>query len=173
MSVILVTGGARSGKSRFAEQLARQKGGKTLYHATGVAVDGEMKKRIARHRARRPAEWGLLESPSRLSVASYAGYDVVLFDCLSAWVSNRLLEWEDRLDAAEEAILGQLNDWLNDAANAPQTIIVVTSEVGWGGVEMSPLGRAFQDALGLANQMAARRAEEVYAVLSGLPWRLK
>ncbi|RKD24941.1 hypothetical protein BEP19_03640 [Ammoniphilus oxalaticus] len=174
MSLILVTGGVRSGKSEFAEELARQQGGQVLYQATGLASDQEMESRIALHRDRRPAGWGLLESPLELPLAAYAGYDTVLIDCLSAWISNHLFFAEDEnYGEVESAVLDRLREWIDRVIAGTQTVIVVSSEVGMGGVAMSPLGRSFQDVLGIANQMIALQADEVHAVLSGIPLRLK
>lgn len=166
MTLILISGGVRSGKSQFAEDLANQKGAKILYQATGIACDQEMEERIEKHQKRRPEDWGLLESSYDL-VADYLDYDVVLVDCLSTWVSNRLIQEE------EVTLLSELEEWLKGLESGQQTVIVVTSEVGLGGVAMSSLGRKFQDLLGEANQRVARQAQEVYAVISGIPWRIK
>lgn len=168
MRLILVTGGIRSGKSGFAEELASEKGARVLYQATGLACDQEMETRIERHQKRRPKEWGLLESALDLSIEAYNDYDVVLLDCLSAWISNHLLQEKERAE-----VLSILGTWLENLKGLPQTVIVVTSEVGLGGVAMSSLGRAFQDLLGESNQLVAHYADEVHAVMSGIPWRLK
>lgn len=180
MSLLYITGGVRSGKSKFAEQLAEERGTRVLYIATGTASDGEMARRIERHRNRRPASWGTLESPYELvSLPLQAeGYDVVLMDCLSAWISNRLLQAETeeadrRHERTAQEALDEWTRWLAQIRDSAYTVIVVSSEAGMGGVAMSPLGRRFQDMLGEANQHAAHQADEVYAVLSGIPWRLK
>jgi adenosylcobinamide kinase / adenosylcobinamide-phosphate guanylyltransferase len=173
MTLILVTGGVRSGKSGFAEELAKKKGGKVLYQATGISCDQEMENRIERHRKRRPKEWGLLESTLDLSIVAYSEYDVILVDCLSTWVSNHLVQAEEKAGHWEAGFLSVLRKWLDSLSLLDQTVIVVTSEVGLGGVAMSSLGRAFQDFLGEANQMVAMQSDEVYAVMSGIPWRLK
>lgn len=181
MSLILVTGGVRSGKSRFAEELAQQASESVLYVATGEAWDSEMSARIERHRARRPASWGCVEVGGRLgeSLPACSGYDVVLVDCLSTWVSNRLVsvsEEEWRSEAVTREVLTDAQEWLaavTAGSNPGQTVIAVTSEVGLGGVAMNRLGRWFADVLGDVNQMAARQADTVYAVLAGIPWRIK
>lgn len=173
MTLILVTGGVRSGKSGFAEEIANKRGGKVLYQATGISCDQEMEKRIERHLQRRPKEWGLLESPLDLSIDAYCDYEVILVDCLSSWISNHLVQVDHKAEPQEAKILSLLRVWLDDLSDLHQTVIVVTSEVGLGGVAMSSLGRAFQDFLGEANQMVALHADEVYAVMSGIPWRLK
>ncbi|MDH4618993.1 bifunctional adenosylcobinamide kinase/adenosylcobinamide-phosphate guanylyltransferase [Brevibacillus sp. AY1] len=178
MSLILVTGGVRSGKSGFAEELASETGKRVLYVATGEAKDEEMRNRIELHQARRPAEWGCVEIPQYLSHSIQAAkeYEVVLLDCLSTWVSNWLMavpEEKWRNDAITQEIYQEAKAWLDGLAAAPQTVIAVTSEVGLGGVAMNKLGRWFADVLGDVNQMTARRADTVYAVFSGIPWRIK
>jgi Adenosyl cobinamide kinase/adenosyl cobinamide phosphate guanylyltransferase len=178
LSLVLVTGGVRSGKSRFAEELAEQAGERVLYVATGQAWDEEMKQRIERHKERRPSQWGSVEVGERLcdyeSVAS--GYGVVLIDCLSTWVSNRLMSVEEaqwRSQEHTEALLQELEAWLALVSRSPQKVIAVTSEVGLGGVAMNRLGRWFADVLGDVNQQTARQADAVYAVMAGIPWRIK
>jgi len=178
MSLILVTGGVRSGKSGFAEELASETGKRVLYVATGEAKDEEMLSRIALHRSRRPAEWGCAEIPLYLSqsIQSAQEYEVVLIDCLSTWVSNRLMsvpEQEWRSETITQEIYDEAKAWLDGVAASSQTVIAVTSEVGLGGVAMSRLGRWFADVLGDVNQMVGRHADTVYAVWSGIPWRIK
>lgn len=178
MSLILVTGGVRSGKSGFAEELASETGKRVLYVATGEAKDEEMRSRIALHRSRRPADWGCVEIPLRLSESIQAAreYEVILIDCLSTWVSNRLMavpEQDWRSEAITREVYEEATAWLGGVSASSHTVIAVTSEVGLGGVAMSRLGRWFADVLGDVNQMTARRADTVYAVLSGIPWRIK
>ncbi|MFC8684425.1 bifunctional adenosylcobinamide kinase/adenosylcobinamide-phosphate guanylyltransferase [Brevibacillus porteri] len=178
MSLVLVTGGVRSGKSRYAEELAMTLGSRVLYVATGKAWDDEMKQRIELHQARRPLEWGCVEVGERLTDyhAFCEQYDVVLIDCLSTWVSNRLMsvdESEWRSPSHTQALLQEAEAWLSLVHNSPQKVIAVTSEVGLGGVALSRLGRWFADVLGDVNQRSARQADAVYAVLSGIPWRIK
>ncbi|MBN6186766.1 bifunctional adenosylcobinamide kinase/adenosylcobinamide-phosphate guanylyltransferase [Aneurinibacillus sp. BA2021] len=178
MSIILVTGGVRSGKSAFAERLAAERGASVLYVATGVCTDEEMERRIAMHRERRPASWGTSETPYGAAdgVDAYHAYDAVLFDCVSTWISNLLIAVpEERLrDEGETArIMNEVERWLASAKQYAGTLIVVTSETGLGGVAMSRLGRWFQDLLGMVNQRIAAEAEEAYAVLSGIPLKIK
>jgi adenosylcobinamide kinase/adenosylcobinamide-phosphate guanylyltransferase len=178
LSLILVTGGVRSGKSRFAEELAEQSEGSVLYVATGKAWDKEMQARIERHRERRPTDWGCIEVGESLADARVATekYDVVLIDCLSTWVSSRLMsvpESEWRSEAITQSILQETQLWLSALDGADRTVIAVTSEVGLGGVAMNRLGRWFADVLGDVNQLTAKQADVVYAVLSGIPWRIK
>lgn len=178
MKLIYITGGIRSGKSHFAEKLAKERGTKVLYVATGVSGDGEMEQRIELHRRRRPANWDLWESPLDLTDFRLraVNYDVILLDCLSTWVSNRLLEAEEDQIQDEEMtgkIFLDLKVWLESLIHSHYTVIVVSSEVGLGGVAMSHLGRWFQDVLGEANELVAQHAHEGYAVLSGIPLRIK
>lgn len=180
MSLMLVTGGVRSGKSRFAEELATRTGETVIYVATGEAWDAEMAVRIERHKARRPASWACVEAGGRLaeSLEACAGYGVVLVDCLSTWVSSRLMsvpEEQWRSEAITRDVLREAEEWLAAVAQrgAQQTVIAVTSEVGLGGVAMNRLGRWFADVLGDVNQLAARQAKTVYAVMAGIPWRIK
>lgn len=177
--IIFVTGGVRSGKSRFAEQLAQEIGqGSVLYAATGVACDQEMDQRILLHKERRPSSWGLVEAPydPMLIVPYMSKYQAVLFDCLSAWVSNRLLQASEMEEskAAAALIYRNLEEFMQQIdQDVSSSIIFVTNETGLGGVAMSPLGRWFQDVLGEVNQKVAAKADVAYAVWSGLPWRLK
>ncbi len=179
MGLIFITGGIRSGKSAFAEKLASQKGGNSVvYIATGLNTDSEMEQRIQLHQVRRPASWGLIEESYHLVGAITFGqtYEVALFDCLSTWISNRLLSvpeerWGD--PSSVKPLFDDLRQWLEEVSKSEFTVIVVSSEAGLGGVAISRLGRWYADVLGEANQQVAQQADEVYAVLSGIPWRLK
>ncbi|HEX7055650.1 MAG TPA: bifunctional adenosylcobinamide kinase/adenosylcobinamide-phosphate guanylyltransferase [Bacilli bacterium] len=196
MSVVFITGGVRSGKSEFAEQWisARQESrvrtgasrekqpaapdASVLYIATSIAADEEMARRIAEHRLRRPASWQTCECPYALpDMAALSGHSFVLLECLSGWVSNRLIQAEQSgaagLKRARSAVLDEWAKWLAAGKAASAQIAIVSNEVGLGGVALYPLGRAFQDCLGEANKLAAAAADEVYAVISGIPWRLK
>ncbi|WP_134684038.1 bifunctional adenosylcobinamide kinase/adenosylcobinamide-phosphate guanylyltransferase [Brevibacillus migulae] len=178
MKLILVTGGVRSGKSRFAEELVAAETESVLYVATGQAWDDESANRIREHRLRRPAHWGLLEIKDSLAeIMQIAGDNQgVLLDCLSGWISRKLMELpEEKL--RDEEISRQLHheigQLLENARTFHGTMVIVTNEVGLGGVALTPLGRWFADVLGEANQQMARHADEVYAVMAGIPWRLK
>ena len=183
-TVTLVTGGARSGKSAFAEALARGAGDRTLYVATAEALDDEMAARIAHHRARRPASWRTEEAPLDLGAAmrrAGADVDVALVDCLSVWAANRLLAlgdeaqpgWWERVRRLEVALAGELEQLVATTREIDVRLILVTNEVGAGVVPPTPLGRAYRDLLGRLNQVAARRVDEVYLVVAGLGVDLK
>ena len=171
MRVILITGGARSGKSRYAQRLARELGGDDVaFVATGVRTDDEMAARIARHRAERPAAWTTIEAPRNAAAAVRdAPAGVVLLDCLSFLVANAVTAaFEAGEDAAREAALAEVAALLAAADARAGTLVVVTNEVGLGIVPATPLGRWFRDALGEANQRVAARAERVVLMVSGL-----
>jgi adenosylcobinamide kinase / adenosylcobinamide-phosphate guanylyltransferase len=167
MTIILITGGARSGKSTRAELRVRGFAGKPVYIATAEALDAEMNERIARHRARRGSEWLERETPLELAamLVETDGDGARLVDCLTLWLSNLMhaaRDWE------KEALL--LVDTL---ARQRSPVVLVTNEVGLGIVPDNALARQFRDAAGLLNQMVARAADEVEFVVAGLPMRVK
>ena len=161
----LVLGGARSGKSRHAEQLAMQGPPPWTYVATGQAWDQEMHDRIAAHRAARPPGWITVEAPIDLApVLAQPG--VVLVDCLTLWLTNLMLAEDDvDVDAATTR--------LETALDRTDPTILVSNEVGLGIVPETPLGRRFRDAAGLLHQRLAARARRVILVVAGLPLIVK
>lgn len=170
----LITGGARSGKSTFAQSLCgKQK--KIIYIATARETDGEMAARIQIHRASRPADWLTVEEPLRLGEAAYkhAGMaDFLLIDCLTVWLSNLLFEHRGcPQDDVEAAARGQV-DRVVDAASRC-SIIAVTNEVGSGIVPISAVARQFRDLQGMVNQHAAAQAETVFLMTCGIPMQVK
>ncbi len=176
MSRTLVLGGARSGKSVYAERLASDlaaaRGGALVYVATAEAWDDEMRARIAEHRARRGADWTLFEAPRDLGGARRAtarADRVVLIDCLTLWLTNELLAKEATPDLLQDA----LSVFLAAFRDAPGAVVAVSNEVGLGVVPESALGRAFRDAQGRLNQNAAAAADHVVFVAAGLPVALK
>ena len=172
--LIFVLGGARSGKSSFAEQLAMQ-GERVLYVATAQALDEDMDQRIAAHRAQRPQAWDTLEEPLDLVGTlpnSLMGYDTCLLDCLTLWVSNLLLSKEGNPEAQDE-ILASARELLDVYEQSQDTWIVVSNEVGLGVVPPSRLGSVYRDALGKVNQVVAARADKVYLMVAGLALDLK
>jgi adenosylcobinamide kinase/adenosylcobinamide-phosphate guanylyltransferase len=167
MPIILITGGARSGKSVRAESRTRSFRGQPVYIATAEALDGEMRERIARHRARRGGEWLERETPLELAaaLAETDGGGARLVDCLTLWLSNLMhaeRDWVQETSALSEALAVQTSP-----------VVLVTNEVGLGIVPDNALARAFCDAAGLMNQAMARVADEVEFVISGLPMRVK
>jgi adenosylcobinamide kinase/adenosylcobinamide-phosphate guanylyltransferase len=167
-ALTLVLGGARSGKSRYAEALVTAAAKAGTYIATAEAGDREMAARISHHRARRGAFWRTVEEPLDIAHAIAAEADParpILVDCLTLWLSN--LFGAGRIVAHEsEALLGALRD-----ARGP--VVLVANEVGMGLVPETPLGREFRDAAGQLNQAVAAQAERVVFVAAGLPLVLK
>jgi adenosylcobinamide kinase / adenosylcobinamide-phosphate guanylyltransferase len=162
----LVIGGARSGKSRFAEGLARDTGLTRSYIATAEAWDDEMRDRIARHRADRGTDWRLFEAPRDLAATlGQVPPGVVLIDCATLWLSNHLL--------AESDLELQTEGLINAILNCKASVIMVSNEVGWSIVPDNALARRFRDAQGRLNQRLASTAGLVVAVMAGLPMVLK
>jgi len=166
-ALTLVTGGAKSGKSRFAEGLVTQTGRSRVYIATAEAWDDEMRARIAAHRADRGQAWRTIEAPRDVAGA-LGGVDadeVVLLDCATLWLTNEMLADAD-LEASAEGLLTAL-------VACPAPVVVVTNELGWSIVPDNALARRFRDEQGRLNQRLAARADLVVAVISGLPLVLK
>ena len=175
-ALVFVTGGVRSGKSRYAEGLATHFGGDDVcVVATLEARDEEMTRRVARHQKRRPSAWRTAEAPHAVAEAvGEAEERVVLLDCLSGWVSNIVLEREEEgEERAVEAVLEKVETFAHTVLASCKTVIVVTNEVGLGVVPAYPLGRWYRDALGLANQHLASAADAVILVTVGIPQTLK
>ncbi|GAB6062476.1 bifunctional adenosylcobinamide kinase/adenosylcobinamide-phosphate guanylyltransferase [Deferrisoma palaeochoriense] len=169
--IVFVTGGARSGKSRFAQRIAEAWEGPLLYVATAEVLDDEMADRVRRHRADRGPRWETLEEPLDLPAALRAaeGFGGALVDCLTLWVSNLLGRW-----GGDETGLAAALDGFYQALEAFRgRVCLVTNEVGSGIVPENALARRFRDLAGRVNQECAARAHEAYLVVSGLPVRLK
>jgi len=183
--IILVTGGARSGKSRYAEKIADELSGKVLYVATAKAIDEEMKDRIAHHRLGRPPEWQTFEGYKGFENARFTelakSFEVVLVDCLTIMSSNILLDFigDDYVYTVESAeqierkVLIEVNNLMNSLEEAGVVAIFVTNEVGMGLVPEFPIGRLFRDISGRVNQRVADRASEVYFCVCGIPMKVK
>ncbi len=168
---IFITGGARSGKSRLAERLAENEGSPLCYIATGRPGDAEMAERIAAHRARRGEKWNTVEEPLQLTEAvkeADGRYRAVLVDCITLWLTNLLLTHEDAGRALDEVrkLAGLL-----PCLTTP--LVLVSNEVGMGIVPDNPLARTFRDLAGMANEILAAAADEVYVTISGIPLKLK
>lgn len=179
--LILVLGGARSGKSEFAESLAGGMSPSVTYVATAAAGDGEMARRIADHRSRRPSGWKTVEETHLLpEVLREHGAipGVVLVDCLTVWLTNLLLDESIPHPGAadeekEDHIALRVAELAHSALECKSNIILVANEVGMGIVPAYPLGRLFRDAAGRTNRHLARVADEVYFVAAGLAWEIK
>jgi adenosylcobinamide kinase/adenosylcobinamide-phosphate guanylyltransferase len=174
MKNILITGGARSGKSRFAQQLAAEAGGNVLFIATAEAKDEDMRLRIEAHRQARPAGWKTLEAPLEVSgiIGQHIGeVEIVIIDCITMLVANIMLQDTGKA-SAEELALTEIEALVDRMDRIGATFILVTNEVGLGIVPDNALGRRYRDCLGRANQMLAQRADEVYLMVMGIPVRL-
>jgi adenosylcobinamide kinase/adenosylcobinamide-phosphate guanylyltransferase len=170
MHLTLVTGGARSGKSDYAERLALAQNVTTTFVATGEASDEEMSARIARHRAQRAQSWITVEAPlgAAKAVAS-ATTALVLLDCLTLLASNALLAAEAGGGAGEAAVEDEVRALLAARTRRDGRLIVVTNEVGLGVVPATGLGRRYRDALGSANRTVAEASDHVVLMVSGIP----
>lgn len=196
MTLYLVTGGARSGKSRFAEQLAERLAGyggeaaesaaigrRLVYVATMQALDEETSERIRRHRERRASAWETVEEPYRPesivgNVCTQQGSSAVLLvDCVTLWLSNLLLDEEGRdrwaLPEVQDELAERAEHLARVAAASSCPVILVTNEVGDSLVPEYPLGRVFRDLAGRVNQILAQHAEEVYLTVCGIPVSLR
>ena len=177
----IILGGARSGKSSYAEQLAAEMGQQILYVATAQAWDDAMAERIANHRAQRPDSWQTLEAPTQVASAiaqtrdRAPAFDLVLIDCLTLLASNVLIALPENATEAEAtaALQREIDALLALYAEQNSTWIIVSNEVGLGIVPAYPLGRLYRDALGRANQQLAATADDVLFMVAGLPLVVK
>lgn len=178
-SLILLLGGARSGKSTTALRMAAERGNNSvLFVATATASDDEMTARIAQHRAERPEAWQTLEAPRQVGAAIAQVVplpSVIVVDCITLLAANALLALPETCtqEQANAAVLSEIDSLLAVQRASAATWIVVSNEVGMGIVPPYRLGRLYRDALGSANQRLAAAADEVYLLVAGLAWRLK
>lgn len=179
---ILITGGVRSGKSRFAQELALKSAKRVLFVATAVAGDEEMRQRIAEHRRTRPAAWSTLEVTTQVGneIRQKVGTaQVVIVDCITLLVSNILGQYTDQtgeqIDAplVEKEVSREISALLECVHYLDASFIMVTNEVGAGLVPANKIGRLYRDLLGKANQLLAQQADEVYLMVAGLPVMIK
>jgi len=175
--LILVTGGARSGKSSFAEKLAKEANKDVTYLATCQALDEEMALRIEEHKKRRPKNWKTIEEPlNASSVIEKEGKSdrVILLDCLALLVANLIFSKGDSTsELIDQAVLNEIKTLAKISKDVPASVIIVTNEVGMGIVPEYPLGRAYRDTLGKANQILASEVDEVYLLVCGIPVNVK
>ena len=164
MTLVVLVGGARAGKSTLAADLARRWEGQVVYVATAEAGDEEMRSRIELHRAERPAEWTTIEEPLRLG-ETLAGLDegaLAVVDCLTLWVANLLGRGD-----SEQAIVAEADAVAAAARARAAPVVVVTNEVGLGIVPATPSGRAYRDLLGRVNSTFVERADKAALVVAG------
>jgi len=179
---ILLLGGARSGKSRLAQEMAKGISARVLYVATATAGDADMQQRISRHRKERPASWQTLEATCNLGQSisgSSKNCDVVLIDCITLLVNNIFCRHEEKQFAdIDEAILDnevqqEITDLIDCIKRTAVSFIIVSNETGLGLVPENRMGRLYRDCLGRANQRLAQIADEVYFLIAGIPVRIK
>ena len=182
--ITLITGGARSGKSSYAEKIAADISGKVLYIATAVAFDVEMQERIAIHKKSRPQDWDTYEGYKGLDkvIEAAKGHDVILLDCVTVMLTNLLWEYpgmdfetpsQEVLAEAEEYVRHEFDKLLKAANGYGGSLIMVTNELGSGLVPESPIARSFRDIAGRVNQQIAAHCQEVYLTVCGIPVQIK
>ena len=182
MKTILITGGARSGKSRFAQELALKSGKPVLFVATAEAGDEEMRQRIEEHQKKRPSTWKTLEVTTGVGkeiLEKVGGAQVVIVDCITLLVNNIFNQFADQTDEQMDAFLvekevnREITELIDCINRLDASFIIVTNEVGMGLVPANRMGRLYRDLLGKANQLLAERADEVYLMVAGLPVKVK
>lgn len=169
--LILVSGGARSGKSTFAEEYVLHEDKHVGYLATAEALDKEMMERIEKHKMRRPSSWKTFEEPlkpAQIIAENYQECHVWLMDCITLYVSNMLFKYMD-----EDMILKEIEKLIETIRVTGITMVAVTNEVGWGLVPPDSISRAYRDIAGRVNQKLASCADEVYLVTMGIPLKIK
>lgn len=183
--ILLVTGGARSGKSTFAEKYLMDRFEKVAYIATAIPFDDEMKLRIAKHKAQRPSHWETFEQYKNLDllVSEIAkSNEACLLDCLTIMVTNWMMDAEhidwyhpspELVDGLQKDILSAMVVLMERLRTLNLTMVFVTNELGMGVVPENPMARAFRDLAGRVNQLVASYADEVYLLVCGLPMTIK
>ena len=179
---VLIIGGARSGKSQFAQELALKSGEPVLFVATAIAGDEEMRHRIEEHQKARPAAWSTLEVTTNVGSQieqKIGGAQVVIIDCITLLVNNIFSQYGsqsgEEIDASlvEEKLTAEINELVECINRVDASFIIVTNEVGLGLVPVNRVSRLYRDLLGRTNQMLAQQADEVYLMVAGLPVQIK
>lgn len=182
MATILIIGGARSGKSSFAQELAQRSGKQVLFVATGVAIDEEMKHRIEEHQKARPATWRTLEVSTDVGNQISKNIDeaqVVIVDCITFLVNNIFNQYSaqtnEQIDTPliEQKVTSEISELVDCISRIDASFIIVTNEVGMGLVPANKMGRDYRDLLGRANQLLAQHADKVYFMVAGMPMKVK
>lgn len=183
--IVLATGGARSGKSTFAEKYLEERYEQVSYIATAIAFDDEMRARIAKHQAQRPSHWETFEAYKeldRLVTQIDSRSKGCLLDCLTILVTNWMMDdtridWDrpepEAVNRLQSEILSAVGELLETLKGLELTMVFVTNELGMGIVPENPMARAFRDIAGRVNQLVASQADEVYLLVCGLPMTLK
>ncbi|MGH4052672.1 MAG: bifunctional adenosylcobinamide kinase/adenosylcobinamide-phosphate guanylyltransferase [Clostridium sp.] len=184
-NIVLITGGARSGKSTYAEKLAYETKGKVLYIATSIPFDDEMKDRVKKHKERRPRAWDTFEGYKDLKQVfnnRKIQFDTILLDCITIMVTNLMFDYAgdnfddltcDDINIMEKRILQEIVDFLDEAEKRSKEIIVVTNELGSGIVPEYKMARVFRDIAGRVNQYIASRASQVHLLVCGIQIKIK
>jgi adenosylcobinamide kinase/adenosylcobinamide-phosphate guanylyltransferase len=178
---IFILGGARSGKSRFAKEMAQRLSDKVLFVATAEALDEEMRQKIEEHKRARPSSWRSLEAPTGVGKRireEIGNAQVVIVDCLTLLISNVLSQCSSdpeqiSAELAKGRLTTEIDELIECIDGSTATFILVSNEVGMGLVPETRLGRLYRDFLGKVNQICAERADRVYFMLSGIPLNLK
>ena len=182
LATFLIIGGARSGKSRFAQALAQKLGESVLFVATGVAGDEEMKQRIEEHQKARPAAWRTLEVTTHVGsqIPKKIGRaQVVIIECITLLVNNIFGQYTDQTNKQidtpliEQKVTSEISELLDCINHIDASFIIVSNEVGTGLVPANRMSRLYRDLLGKANQLLAQRADEVYLMVAGLTVQIK
>ncbi|MGL4606177.1 MAG: bifunctional adenosylcobinamide kinase/adenosylcobinamide-phosphate guanylyltransferase [Eubacteriaceae bacterium] len=181
--LVFITGGARSGKSTYAEKLAEDSGKSVVYIATAIPFDDGMKDRIAKHQAQRSEAWGTIEQYKNFETMGenkvFQEAEVVLFDCLTVMVTNNMLDFPVDYDTCSMAKIGEIEELIKNQVESlleickDKNLILVSNEVGLGLVPPYKLGSYFRDIAGRMNQLVAGKANEVYFTISGIPMKLR
>ena len=183
-NIILVTGGARSGKSSFAESLCKNQNNRIAYIATSVAFDNEMKNRVKKHQESRPKEWKTYEIYKDIySIIDEIGekHDTVIMDCVTLMVNNLMFTYGIDVDKATSKELDELENYIRDqieklldaVKKTNLYFVIVSNEIGMGIVPANKLSRISSDFVGRANQLIGKYSDEVYFVVSGIPMKVK
>ena len=178
MKVTLVTGGARSGKSTYAQEMAMKAGVPVLFVATAEAGDDDMIKRIEEHKKSRPAGWETLEATSNIGnrISENIGKaNIVIIDCITLLVNNIFMQYDETTDTdtAEQGVMSEIEELIDCMDRTEADFIIVTNETGLGIVPADRISRLYRDILGRANQRLAQRADEVYMLIAGIPMAVK
>ncbi|RKD30588.1 bifunctional adenosylcobinamide kinase/adenosylcobinamide-phosphate guanylyltransferase [Thermohalobacter berrensis] len=183
--IILITGGARSGKSKFAEKITKGTGNKITYIATAIPFDEGMKDRIKKHKESRPQEWNTIEKYKDFKKLdkdeNFIKADTVLLDCITLMVTNILMDSGldfdkcsmEEIDKVEDEVFYEVKGLIKIAREYNKNLVFVTNEVGMGLVPPYRFGNIFRDIAGRVNQYLASEAEEVYFTVSGIPMKIK
>ena len=175
-NIVLVTGGARSGKSAYALARAEEIEGRRCFVATCEVLDAEMAERVEKHcRERDSRLWETVEEPLAIaSLVEGGDYDIYLIDCLTLWVNNVMAAFESRGESCgEEQIAGEITALIERAANLQGTVLIVSNEVGMGIVPGNALARKYRDLVGICNRLIGEAASEVVLVSCGIPLHIK